>query len=156
VTIVHLTGIDPGLVHTGVVKLQLNNLERTINVTSVVVLGPDAAAVKSVVGQAPNVFVEKYEDRGTSFSTHGEMRAFERDLTAAIPRAQLLSNTGVKKVVTETMLDVIVGKLPTTNHQDLESAARIALYGGLKIPEINSVLYHLAIDHLAGRSWARS
>ena len=155
-TIVHLNGVDPGLVHTGVVDLLIDNQKRNIRVQAHVIDGPDVAAVAAKVDRKALLYIEKYEDRGTSFDTHSEMRTFETLLRKELPHATVLSNTGVRKVVTDMMLSVLVGDLPTTNHKDLESAARIALYGGLKIPAINSVLYHATIDHLAGRSWARS
>jgi hypothetical protein len=155
-TIVHLGGIDPGLIHTGIVSLRLDSQRKTRRVLAEIVDGPNTQLVDdycSVLLQGADIFIEKYEDRGTVFGTHGEMRTFESQIKAAIPRAKILSNTGVKKVVTDLMLDAIVGDLPTTNHKDLESAARIAILGGLKVPEINSVMYHLLIDHIKGESW---
>jgi hypothetical protein len=40
-----------------------------------------------------------------------------------------------------------------TNHQDLRSAARIALYGMVKSETLNKVLYSVVDDHLVGRAW---
>ncbi|URM86405.1 hypothetical protein SEA_GSHELBY23_8 [Microbacterium phage Gshelby23] len=157
-SIIHLGGVDPGLVHTGLVSIRADSQKRTCTVLTEIIDGPDVERVQSlssVVLKGAQIFVEKYEDRGTVFSTHSDMRVFETKVMAALPHAKLLSNTGVKKVITDQMLDAIVGDLPTTNHKDLESAARIAIAGGLKDPQINSVMYHLLLDHLRGESWQR-
>jgi hypothetical protein len=159
-TIIRVGGIDPGLIHTGIVGITLDSQKRSISVLHHIVDGPDVDAVvrhftpPSVMHDS-QIFIEKYRDRGTVFETHKEMRAFETHINVALKNAKLLDNTGVKKVVTDRMLEIIVGSLPTTNHRDLEAAARIGLYGALKDPAANSVVYHALIDHLGGRSWQR-
>lgn len=153
-TIVHLGGIDPGLVHTGVVGITLDNLKRTIRVRSHIINGPNPGAVAAAVDQRATLFIEKYEDRGTVFSTHNEMRVFEVALKSALPRATVLSNTGVKKVVTEQMLRVLgLTGFRTTHHKDLESAARIAVFGGLKDPAINAIFYQALTSYTDGQPW---
>ncbi|AYD86152.1 hypothetical protein SEA_BURRO_9 [Microbacterium phage Burro] len=153
-TMIHLNGIDPGLVHTGIVSLQVDSQKRTHRVWHQVVDGPDVEAVRdSPILVGTRIFIEKYEDRGTVFETHAEMRKFETNISNALPGAKVMSNVGVKKVVTDKMLAILIGDLPATHHKDLESAARIMIAGGLKDPVVNSVLYHLMIDHLAGASW---
>jgi hypothetical protein len=157
-TIVHIAGIDPGIVHTGLVGITLDSEERTIRVLHHVVEGTDVNEVMKYFSpplEGAQVFIEKYRDRGTVFNTHTKMRAFELALKNALKGSVLLDNTGVKKVVTRHMLDALVGKLPATNHQDLESAARIALYGALKDPASNSVIYHALVSHVGGRPWQR-
>jgi hypothetical protein len=150
-TIIRVGGIDPGLIHTGIVGITLDSQKRSISVLHHIVDGPDVDAVvrhftpPSVMHDS-QIFIEKYRDRGTVFETH---------INVALKNAKLLDNTGVKKVVTDRMLEIIVGSLPTTNHRDLEAAARIGLYGALKDPAANSVVYHALIDHLGGRSWQR-
>ena len=100
------------------------------------------------------VFVEKYEDRGTTFTTHSEMRAFETQLKRLVPHIVLLSNAGVKKVVKDDMLERLhCLNFPTTNHRDLQAAARIGIYGALKDPAANSLIYQYLIDSVRGESW---
>ena len=158
-TIIHLGGVDPGLVHTGLVSIRADSQKRTCTVLTEIIDGPDVERLQSLSSAVladAKIFVEKYEDRGTVFSTHSDMRVFETKIMSALPHATLLSNTGVRKVITEQMLDAIVGQMPTTHHKDLESAARIAIAGGLKDPKINSVMYHLLLDHVRGESWRRA
>jgi hypothetical protein len=124
------------------------------------VLGDDPDAVaQSLDGFTGEIFVERYEDRGTVFGTHADMRKMESALMTALGRrrATLLSNTGVKKVITDPMLDAFgLLHVQSTNHRDLQAAARIGIQGALRVPEYNSVIYQYLIDSLAGHSWARS
>ena len=153
-TIVHLGGIDPGLVHTGVVSLLVDSQQRAISVSSHVVNGPNAGQVAAAVDKRATLFIEKYEDRGTVFTQHSDMRKFEVELHKLLPKATILSNTGVRKVVTEQMLRVLgLTGFRTTHHKDLESAARIAVYGGLKDPAINAVFYQALTSYTDGRPW---
>ena len=154
-TIIHVGGVDPGLVHTGVVSILLNSKEKTIKVWAETVEGTNAAQVASLFkGRQPQIFIEKYEDRGTVFSTHGEMRVFEVELSKALPHATILSNTGSRQVVNDLMMAVLgCGTFPTTNHRDLESAARIALYGALKDDASNAIIYQAFNSYLEGKPW---
>jgi hypothetical protein len=67
----------------------------------------------------------------------------------------LLMNTGVKKVVRRQLMDLLgVWSFSTvTHHQDLRSAARIAIYGMLKHAVMNELLADVVADHLKGRTW---
>ena len=77
------------------------------------------------------------------------MRAFEQELKRALPTAKLVDNTGAKKIVTRELMELLdVWKFPTTNHQDLQAAARIALFGALKDTGLNRALYNLTIKLL--------
>ena len=42
---------------------------------------------------------------------------------------------------------------PPTHHQDLRSAARIALLGMLRDEQMNRLLADVVRDHLAGETW---
>ena len=44
-----VAGIDPGLVHTGVVEMEFDRDNRTVTVDSFAVTGPDPVAVKTEV-----------------------------------------------------------------------------------------------------------
>lgn len=158
-----LIGVDPGLVHNGVVALHFDTRARSLEVEHEVVDGlwtaeddefdPRATAVgvqKAVARMTRDnslVFGELYRDRGSVFSTHGKMRSLERDLKGAMPYLKWMDNSGVKKIVTTELLDALkCGTFPSTHHRDLESAARIGIYGGLKLEEWNSVMYlHLTL-----------
>ena len=151
------TGVDPGLVDTGLVTITLNNEDRSIHVMATALRNTDAETVADYLTNSQDlgaVFVEKYEDRGTTFKTHSEMRAFETQLKRLVPSIVLLSNAGVKKVVKDDMLKRLhCHDFPTTNHRDLQAAARIGIYGALKDPAANSLIYQCLIDSVRGEPW---
>lgn len=161
-TVTHVFGIDPGLVHTGVVHLRFASGLRRVNVTSVPVAGPDAAKVADWIRRSrqgsglprAHVFIEGYKPR-SHFGTDASMVKAVHDMHQAIPGSIVLLNTGVKKVVRRPLMELVGvwNFAVTTNHQDLRSAARIALLGMLKDPELNTLLADLVRDHLAGEPW---
>jgi hypothetical protein len=154
VSIITLNGIDPGIVDTGAVTFYLDTEHLTFAVSTEKLTGglpePIEKYVKQHVGDRTLTFVEAYRDRGTVFNTHGTMRNIEAALRRSLPDVQILDNTGVKKVVTKPLMQLLgCWDFPTvTHHQDLRSAARIALYGGLKDQEINSFLTRIVMKQL--------
>ena len=156
-TILTWTGVDPGLVDTGIVTITLDNTERTVHVMATALRYADVDTVADYLANSQDlgaVFVEKYEDRGTTFTTHSEMRAFETQLKRLVPSVVLLSNVGVKKVVKDDMLERLhCLNFPATNHRDLQAAARIGIYGALKDPAANSLIYQYLIDSVGGKPW---
>lgn len=159
--IAHVVGIDPGLVHTGVVRMMFSTASRRLLIHHEAVIGTDAEAVYQWIQEPPliatrtDVFIEKYVPR-MKLGSDERMVKFEQDLRRALPKARLLPNMGVKRVVPQPLMEMLgVWKFPTsTHHQDLRSAARIALYGMMKDPELNGVLAAAVQDHLNGRTWA--
>lgn len=163
-TRVLVTGVDPGLVHTGVVSMLFEPDAVRVRVMPAVVLGPDAGAVDTqiegiqIAYDVPQrdvfTFIEDYNPR-SHFGTDSKMTKAVHEIKAAVPGSKVLSNTGVKKVVKRDLMDLLeVWKFPTvTNHQDLRSAAYIALYGMLKDDNLNELLTQVVHDHLAGETW---
>lgn len=156
-TLAHVIGIDPGLVHTGCVHLFLRPGLRVLEVEDHLITGLDAKAVASWIQQIPDkhyVFVEKYAPR-QSLNSDVRMVQGEQDLRREIPHATFLSNTGIKSVVSQELMEAAgVWRFHTpTHHQDLRSAARIALLGMLKDPELNRMLADLVLAHLDGDGW---
>ena len=149
VSIITIIGIDPGLVHTGVVMIKIDTIKNVHRIEHEIVESDDPRATAAWVHRQNTnnlayVYIEKYLDRGTVFTTHSRMRAFEQELKRALPAAKLVDNTGAKKIVTRELMELLdVWKFPTTNHQDLQAAARIALFGALKDTGLNRVLYNL-------------
>jgi hypothetical protein len=72
-----------------------------------------------------------------------------------MPKATVVLNTGVKKIVKRPLMELLgVWSFATgTHHQDLRSAARIALYGMLKHEPLNRLLSDVVRDHLRGEDW---
>jgi hypothetical protein len=102
----------------------------------------------------PKVFVEAYITR-SRLGTDQRMLQLEADIRHALPDARFLPNMGVKKVITQDlleMLEVLVWKT-RTHHQDLRSAARIALLGLVKDPDLNWYLAEMVRECLEGQLW---
>lgn len=178
-----LIGVDPGLVHTGVVSLEYylaptNGLVNAVVAYHIVEGMLDAsgkfdpAATAREILHAIDVqenwdlvdqmYVEKYRDRGNNYGTDSKMRDLESYLRSeAYSRRkgsrifQLIDNTGSKQVIRPKLLELLqMKKFPqATHHQDLEAAARILVYGMLKNTDYNSHLAMCVEAHLGGNSW---
>ena len=159
-SVTHVVGIDPGLVHTGVVRLVFYPGVRSFMVEHTAIAGPDVAAARQWIGEPyllpmAEVFVEDYRPR-SHFNTDARMGKAVQDFRRGITGAKVLDNTGVKRVVSRELMELLgVWKFSTvTNHQDLRSAARIAILGMLKDEQHNQLLADVVRDHLAGKGWA--
>lgn len=166
-TIITLVGIDPGIVHTGLVKIELDSHAKTIKVEDEIVVGqldaqrqfwPEGTAalvsdtyydlMAGALGERI-VAIEKYRQRGTVFQNNTHMQRLEQELRRYLPVAQLLDNTGVKKVVTDDLMKLFnVWKFRTTNHRDLQAAARIGLYAGIRDVDVNVVMSDYVRDNI--------
>ena len=158
-SVAHVIGIDPGLVDTGVVAMTFKPNLKTLWVEHNVSPGTDFTGLADSIYRpgAPRptaVFIEKYRPRLTLNSDVRMVQA-EQDLKRAIPDAKILQNMGIKRVIPQTLMEVFgVWTWPTvTHHQDLRSAARIALLGMVKEPRLNAVTADVVRDHLEGRPW---
>ena len=158
----HVIGVDPGLVHSGVVRLVFVPDDEEIVVEHEAVVGPNAYAAgqwirrnnlgRGVLPQ-PFIWIEGYKPRshyGTDHRMHSAVQDFKRETNGTV-----LLNTGVKKVVKQPLMEVLgCWKFSTTtHHQDLRSAARIALLGMLKHEGLNKLLAEVVKAHLEGRAW---
>lgn len=155
-------GVDPGLVHTGIVMLDFDFEKSRLTIDHQTVDGLDSAAARMAVEfmvdkrkpySTLDIFIEWYRPR-SGFSTDERMvqanSDFRRDL-----EGHLLRNTGVKKIVTKELMELagVWSFSTSTHHQDLRSAARIALLGMLLDPVLNKVLYIFATNNTDGRNW---
>lgn len=151
-----IVGVDPGLVHTGVVTFVFRPEDRTFTHFEDVVSGLDVGRVEEIVtlDHPAAVFIEAYRPR-SHYDNDARMGAAVNDLKRVLPNATALDNTGVKQVVSRELMELLgVWKFRTsTNHQDLRSAARIAIYGMLKDTEWNALLAQIVIDALDGNHW---
>lgn len=153
----HVVGIDPGIVHTGVVRLLLDGDNRHVTVRHTAIDGPDAAATKKWIDQPavsmPTVFIEGYRSR-SNLGHDREMLNAVADFRKET-RGTVLDNTGVKKIVLPSVLQVLgAWQFSTpTHHQDLRSAARIAVLGMMKDPDMNRLLADVIRDHIDGKPW---
>lgn len=165
-SVTHVVGIDPGLVHTGVVELVFSSDHKSVHVTTEAVTGKDhAKQVKDFItrpvtdpdfwgGEQPAIFIEKYQPR-SNLNTDAAMTKLLVELKQALPGSQVLLNTGVKKVVRKPLMELLkIWSFSTvTNHQDLRSAGRIAIYGMLKDEALNRLISDVVLAELKGRPW---
>ena len=117
-------GVDPGLVHTGIVMLDFNVKERELNVSHAVVDGLDSSAARKEIEQmTPHkvyqtlvTYIEQYRPRSGYGVDERMVQAnadFKRDLDG-----WLLRNTGVKKVVTTELMQLVhCWKFPSTSER---------------------------------------
>lgn len=159
--VAHVVGLDPGLVHTGCVRMLFDYHRQTIRLSHEVVKGLDIEGVSDWVNDypgpslpQPHVFIEGYRPRH-NLSSDTRMVAAVADMKRALPNSLVLNNTGVIRVVPTQLMQLLgVWDWPqSTHHQDLRSAARIALLGMMKNTRLNPVLSATVRDHLAGRTW---
>jgi hypothetical protein len=157
--VAQVVGIDPGLVHTGCVRMVFDVVHRTIQLDHLVVDGLDVQAAKTWIDSVDRValsdiFIEEYRPRH-NLSSDKRMVDGVQQFRRGIPGSLVLSNTGITKVVPTTLMNLLgVWDWPqSTHHQDLRSAARIALLGMMKKTRLNEVLSTTVRDHLAGLTW---
>lgn len=153
----HIVGIDPGLVHTGCVRLLIDQKFKLIHHDHCVVDGIDVNAIGSWahnVEPSPWIFMEKYVPR-SNFGSDERMVKGEQQLRQSLPDSELLRNTGVKTIVTPQILWILgLTKFPqASHHQDLLSAARIAVLGMMKNQDLNRLLADIVMDHIDGHPW---
>lgn len=151
----HILGIDPGIVHTGVVSLRFDLVDKVLEVKHEAIAGFSIQRIKDWVEHDSEIFAEKYKPR-SHFSTDPKMQKLEHELKQELPQTKLILNTGVTKVVRREVMELFhCWKFPTvTHHQDLRSAARIGLYGALKDDVLNmGVLFPYVNDYLNGVPW---
>lgn len=158
----HVVGIDPGLVHTGCVRLEFYPSQREILLDTAAINGPDAQAVKAWVNRAlpmptplaPRVFIEGYRPR-SNLHQDQRMTLAVKDMSQALRHAKVLNNTGVKKVVRQPLMELLgIWRFTTvTHHQDLRSAGRIAVLGMLKDQAMNRLIADIIRDTHEGNSW---
>ena len=162
-------GVDPGLVDTGIVRISFDTDTQRWYVDHTVFKGvvdnrgarriPSDAIATYLNNEVPShavIYIEAYRPR-SHYQNDAEMGRAINDLKARVKKAKSLDNTGMKKVVKPALMQRLnVWTFSTkTHHNDLRSAAMIALYGMLKDPDGNAVLFQFLCDQLAGRPWAQ-
>ena len=145
-----VAGIDPGLVHTGIVQIIFNKGSLSskpgifVHPTLVTSRGCLDKAISNT--RADHCFIEQYRPRA-HFKTDSGMIALVNEIRALcqasnnIVNVEVISNTGSKAVIRKELLKrLMLLKLGNSHHQDLEAAARIAIWGMLKNSSLNREL----------------
>jgi len=169
-----LIGIDPGIVDTGLVAIELypesgtyhvehrvwRDVTEQIDKTLIVKedflthLVAEVDKLKSTSRSAMKlVGIEGYRNRGRDIRQDQRMTMLVQTIHKRLDRSMVIDNTGIKNVVTQPILGLFDFYFPGTNHADLWSAARIALKLGLSDLRINETLSDMVRAHVNGRSW---
>lgn len=157
---IRLAGVDPGLVHTGVVTMVFDEVVQELSIREAVFTGPAATPVALFLKDG--AFGLQYDTWIEGFRTRGNLRVNKPMMDAIAhlkielgPRAHVLDNMGAKQVVLPALMKAMeVWNFSTpSHHQDLRSAARILLFGALKLPEYNMILSEFIECHLDGYPW---
>ena len=146
------SGIDPGIVTTGVVTLYIDSDERVFQVFEEA-FTQDELPLLTVGDPTPRIFIEAYEPR-SNFGHDTRMAELVKQI-ADSTGGKIISNKGVKKVIRKKLMEYLgLWNFQTqTHHQDLRSAAYIMLYGMVKDEIGNQLLTQIVMDHLAHDDW---
>ena len=141
-------GIDHGNVHTGLVELNWDFHNQELRITARSVDGITEQSVIELrrciqrrVWRKSNIIVEEYRPK-SHFSSDTKMVEGQAMLKLHIPSAKIINNSGVKSIVTKELLQLLdlYDWSTTTHHNDLRSAARIALLAMLRDERANNRL----------------
>ena len=157
-----IAGVDPGLVHTGVVVLTFDLHTRTL-FRSAVAFEPRPETPKlvpvdkverylwEVSTDTPDItFVEEYRPRA-HLSTDRAMVEAQALFRSQLPAMKFVPNMGIKQIITSDLMKLMGVwdfKDKPTHHQDLRSAARIALYGAVKDDTASRFVNEFVCDNL--------
>ena len=146
------SGIDPGIVTTGVVTLSIDSDERVFQVYEKALTQEELPSL-SLWTPAKRIFIEAYEPR-SNFGHDTRMAELVKQI-ADKTGGKVISNKGVKKVIRKKLMEYLgLWNFQTqTHHQDLRSAAYIMLYGMVKDEVGNQLLTQIVLDHLAHDDW---
>ena len=158
-----IVGIDPGIVNTGIVIYSIYPNIRLIFVNHTVIVGCDVQDIQAYLRQYAMggplpwtyLFVEAYRPR-SHFDTDARMGAAVNDIKRMGTNIYALDNSGVKNVVSRALLELLNSWSFSTksNHQDVRSAARIAILGMLKNEHLNRLLADIVVSNNTDRAYA--
>jgi hypothetical protein len=154
---IHVIGIDPGLVDTGIVYYEIEHAQRQIILRYRVVNGGNPLHISSTIStllkgvsaaHPLHIFIEAYRPRHR-LNTDANMVELVREIQKKT-RGKVIPNTGIKRVVKPDLLKLLRSDKFSiaSNHQDLLSAARIAVLGMLKDDTLNRVLSDVVRDQV--------
>lgn len=162
-----IIGIDPGIVHTGIVAYGLCThrpnrfpmIYRVIDTedadaedrVKLITDGvsrfledmlPPLASLNYATAETPMlIFIEDYRSRASSNKPDAQMREIVSALRRLLPLANVVDNTGSKKIARPALMQQLgLNTFRATHHQDLQAASRIMIYGALKQDNLNALL----------------
>lgn len=156
-----IVGIDPGLVHTGMVCFGFDSYDQRVAIRSHLVSGLNVKEISAMhrywapLTEVPyQAVIEGYRTR-SNFNQDARMIKGVGEIKNSIPSSKVLDNMGIKKIVTQPLMELLkVWKFnQISHHQDLRSAARIALLWAFKDPLGNQLVADFLRDYLEGDPW---
>ena len=146
------SGIDPGIVTTGVVTLSIDSDDRVFQVFEKALTQEELSSLR-LLPPHERIFIEAYEPR-SNFGHDTRMAELVKQI-ADKTGGTVISNKGVKKVIRKKLMKLLGlwNFQSQTHHQDLRSAAYIMLYGMVKDEVGNQLLTQIVMDHLAHDDW---
>ena len=162
-----IIGIDPGIVHTGIVAYaicthgpcQIPMIYRVIDTEDAAEgeryriisdgvsqfledMLPTLTSQNYAVQETPMlIFIEDYRSRASSNKPDAQMREIVSALRRLLPLANVVDNTGSKKIARPALMRSLgLNTFRATHHQDLQAASRIMIYGALKQEHLNALL----------------
>lgn len=150
------TGIDPGLVHSALVRVSFDPEFQAVTVNFCVVDGLNPVYMRAAMKPLDLglVFIEDYRVRG-NLKQNAKMiegvAEFRKVFRATGPT--VLNNMGAKQVVRQPLMEAFgIWKFPhVTHHQDLRAAGRIGMFGALKDAFLNEQLARALSRHIRTR-----
>ena len=162
VTRFRFVGVDPGLVDTGVVAIHIDTLAHVFAPVATLAKGLDAEELTQAIERtwSPGytyshfTFIEKYRPR-SHFNTDNRMLEGVREFSKVVDNPVVLDNMGIKKIVLPNVMKTLgLWQFSTSSHhQDLRSAAAIALLGMIKNGRLNALLYDILEDTYTANRW---
>jgi hypothetical protein len=167
-----IAGIDPGIVDTALVAIELDPQRREwrvhtytwSNVTSKdglsIIISPvfldSLRRVYDELQEHSVAFfgVEGFRQRGRNVGQDARMLALVQAIRQTLPKSKTVDNTGLRKIIAPLVMKLFkVNRFTATNHADLKSAARVALKVGYDIDEINRIIFDFVQANLDGEPW---
>ena len=153
-----VVGIDPGIVNTGIIIYFICPQERLVIIKHTAIEGCKTDDILAFLALRLDLssarpwtymFVEAYRPR-SHFDTDARMGAAVNEIKKMGPEVYALDNSGVKNVVSRAMLELLNSWSFSTksNHQDVRSAARIAILGMLKTETLNNLLAQIVFSEI--------
>ena len=167
-----LIGVDPGIVDTAAVVLELDTDAKSIRVQpkvwrgvtnrvkqSITVSDTFLKELKTYVANSTEaakfIYVEGFRPRGRNPQQDQNMTLLVQECHKALKTSTVVDNTGIKNVVIPNILKIFrcTDWDISTHHSDLSSAARVALKGAMQHEVLNGVVADVVRDYLDGEPW---
>ena len=144
-----LVGIDPGVIHTGIIVSKINPHVKEVTNSTFLMEGCPVMDIRDILRnfRSTATFIEGYRPR-SNLHHDRQMQKFVSDLNFHLRKSIALDNMDSKNVVKNDLLKLfkLYSFSTRSHHQDLRSAARIMLFGALKQNDTNALIADVVRD----------